>query len=324
VLRQLKDVRQHLPLVHPTSTVVRRCYDVLSLCPRLGIEDFTDGRYLDNRNDRSAYLEAQKNQAEYLLDEIECRAGCRILDVGCGYGRILQAAEQRKAQAVGITISPQQVKHNCAQGLNVYLCNYRNLMNRDDWPEWEGAFDGIVANGSLEHFVQPTDVIAGRCDALYHEMFEIFRHLLKPGGRLATTAIHCRFEGQVDAKDLLQGPEQFPSNSVTYHAANLHRSFGGWFPYPGQLEHSAEGNFRLINEEDGTDDYLHTSEYWMRQIKCSIAFKPRAWLAAGQTFAAHPVDTYRMLKCLLWDQSWTYQFRPPAPAILLRQTWEAV
>lgn len=307
-----------------TAQAVTVCYDVLEVCRACGISDFTDGKYVDDRSDRAAYLEAQRRQAEFLLDQIDCRQGSRILDIGCGYGRILEAATARGAEAVGITISPPQVSAGQRRGLDVQLCNYREIFLDSGHPKWEGAFDGLVANGSLEHFVQCEDAAAGLADAMYSEFFETCRRLLRPGGKLVTTAIHAREVGQVNPSDLVGGPERWPKGTVNYHAANLHRSFGGWFPEPGQLERCAESSFHLIAEEDGTHDYDLTSLYWMRRIRNALLTDPRAWLAGARSFWNRPLQSWWMLKCLLWDRSWNFQFRPPAPARLLRQTWAAV
>jgi cyclopropane fatty-acyl-phospholipid synthase-like methyltransferase len=306
------------------APAVRRCYDVLDLCRGCGITDFTEGKYIDEANDRTAYLAAQRRQACYLLDEVECDRGSRILDIGCGYGRILAAATARGAIATGITISPPQLADCRSRSLDVRLLNYREIFARDEYREWEHAFDGIIANGSLEHFVQCEDAAAGRADEIYTEFFQICHRLLHRGGRLATTAIHARRVGQVKPADLVGGPERWPTGSLNYHAANLHRSFGGWFPEPGQLERCARGYFRLTAVEEGTYDYDLTSEYWMRQIRRSLLFDPRSWPLAARTFARQPRATWQMLRCLLWDQSWTYQFRDPAPAQLWRQTWVAI
>ena len=86
------------------------------MAPACGLTDFTDGKYVDDRNDRAAYLAAQERQAEYLLDQVHCGPGTRLLDIGCGYGRILEHAARRGARAVGITISPPQVAADCAGG----------------------------------------------------------------------------------------------------------------------------------------------------------------------------------------------------------------
>jgi cyclopropane fatty-acyl-phospholipid synthase-like methyltransferase len=308
----------------PTADAVISCYDVLDLCRGCGITDFTDGKFIDDRNDRPAYLEAQRRQANYLLDQIDCDRGSKILDIGCGYGRVLEAAAARGAEAIGITISPPQVEAGRRRGLDVRLCNYREIFTSGRYDDWEHAFDGLIANGSLEHFVQSEDAAAGKTEAIYTEFFEICRRLLRVGGKLATTAIHARYEGQVDPNDLLAGPGRWPKGSVNYHAANLHRSFGGWFPTPGQMERCAAGFFRLTDAEDGTHDYYLTSEYWMRQIKRALLTNPGSWPLALRTFAHRPRDCWRMLKCLLWDESWNFQFREPAPAQLWRHTWTAV
>src|SRR5205809_7144669 len=87
-----------------TAPAVRTCYDLLTVVPACGLTDLTDGKYVDDRNDRSSYLAAQERQAEYLLDQVHCGPGTRLLDIGCGYGRSLEHAARRRADAVGITI----------------------------------------------------------------------------------------------------------------------------------------------------------------------------------------------------------------------------
>src|SRR3990172_9922780 len=52
-------------------------------------------------------------------------AGSRILDIGCGYGRILEQAAARGAKAVGITISPPQQDYCRRRGLDVHVLKDR-------------------------------------------------------------------------------------------------------------------------------------------------------------------------------------------------------
>jgi len=300
------------------------CYDVLDVAPSGGVLDFTDGKYVDERNDRAAYLAAQHRQAEYLLDQAACGPGTRLLDIGCGYGRILEHAARRGAQAVGVTISPPQVAFCQARGLSALELNYRDMFDDPD-RDWERAFDALIANGSLEHFVQPADAAAGRSDAIYDEMFAIFRRLLPTGGRLVTTAIHFRRVDQVDPRDMRRGPFAHPRRSASYHFAMvLERTFGGWYPAPGQLARCAKPYFRLVDQEDGTHDYHLTSEYWLRRFQWTTATDPRVWWALTRKWFRQRRAVVEMLRCQVWDQSWAWQFRPPAPTRLLRQTWLAI
>src|SRR5688572_32797610 len=87
-----------------TAATVRACYDLMTVAPACDITDFTDGKYDDDRNDTAAYTAAQAQQAEFLLNQARCGPATRLLDIGCGYGRILEHAIRRGTHAVGITI----------------------------------------------------------------------------------------------------------------------------------------------------------------------------------------------------------------------------
>jgi cyclopropane fatty-acyl-phospholipid synthase-like methyltransferase len=304
---------------HPT---VSMCYRLLDLGPMGGVEDFSDGIYADgDARSRKAYLRAQWLQSEYLLDEMLCGRGSRVLDIGCGNGRLLRQAGLRGARARGITISPEQGERCRRQGLDAVVANYRDLP-----PDWDGQFDALVANGSLEHFVSVEDAAAGRGDAIYHEFFSICRRLLAPGGRLVVSSIHFRRPGQVSPQEIQRGPYAFPRLGERSHFAMvLKQTIGGWYPSPGQLESCARGRFRLLRQLDGSDDYARTSSYWLRRMKWSLACNPKVWLGLATRLAHYPQATLDMVRCLVVDASWDWQFQGhPAPTMLLRQTWEAV
>jgi len=303
----------------PTAPTVVACYSVFdAFFPALGFTDLTDGMY--EGNPHRPYDAAQARQAGVLLDRARVAPGDRVLDVGCGYGRILRTAAARGAKAWGITVSPEQVRRGTRAGLNVQLRDFKHL-----GPEWDGQFDAVIANGSLEHFAQPADAVAGRDDDIYRHLFSTVRRLGDPAradARFVTTAIH--FRDRPDPTDLLRPPSAFPRGSAGFHWARLARSFGGWYPVRGQLARCADGLFRLVHEEDGTDDYRRTSEAWLAGARREL-WSARVAAGALPVVLRRPIATVRMLRCVLGSESWNWQFRgDPAPTVLLRQTWERV
>ena len=198
-----------------TPGVVVNCYDFFDrVFPECGLFDLTEGIY--NGESSTSYEQAQKNQINWILDEVNCRNGSRILDIGCGYGTLLAVARERGAEAIGITISPPQVQHCRDRGLDARLLDYREIDET-----WNGYFDGIIANGSIEHFVQPRDVLEGLADTVYQELFRICHRVIDPGShvrRLVTTTIHSHeFSPDIRLEELTNGPFAFPyfqANSI--------------------------------------------------------------------------------------------------------------
>jgi cyclopropane fatty-acyl-phospholipid synthase-like methyltransferase len=313
-------MKTNLEIDEPT---VVNCYSFFDkVFPRLGILDYTEGMY--HGDPSTPYEVAQRNQIEYVLDEVDCRPGARIIDVGCGNGELLEAAGRRGAKAVGITISPEQVKLCTDRGLDARLLNYRNLDN-----SWSERFDAVIANGPIEHFVQAREAAEGRDDAIYRRMFAIFHRLIDPASpirKFINTTIY--FVRPPDPRNLLSSPLRYRWGSDNFHWAMLERSFGGWYPRMGQLEACAGSSFALRNSVDGTADYHLTSEYWLGRVQSeirSLASVPgMLWRSLG-VLARHPKQCSTMLTCMLVSQSWNWQFRSDAPPTrLLRQTWDWV
>ena len=82
-----------------TPRTVVQCYDFLDrFLPECGIWDLTDGLY--HGDPRTPHEQAQQKQVEWLLDQVHCERGSRILEIGCGNGRLLRTAGARGAEAI--------------------------------------------------------------------------------------------------------------------------------------------------------------------------------------------------------------------------------
>jgi cyclopropane-fatty-acyl-phospholipid synthase len=288
-------------VVHEPTVI--NCYSLFDkFFPACDLLDYTEGIY--HGDPSTSYEAAQRNQIRYVLDEVQCTAGMRILEVGCGNGNLLDEARRRGAQGVGVTISPEQVALCRRRGLDVRLIDYKLLGD-----EFTHQFDAVVANGPIEHFVQPREAARGLTDDIYSDMFEIFHRAIDPMStvrRFTNTTIH--FARSPEPETLMTSPWSFRRGSDEWHWAWLARSFGGYYPDFGQFERCAQGNFKLLKTMDGTEDYCLTSEEWLRRIRHILPTQLGLKILASCVPLAlrHPCQVFEMLICMLavpWRQS---------------------
>jgi cyclopropane fatty-acyl-phospholipid synthase-like methyltransferase len=306
------------PRVKPAE-LVRLCYTLVHAAEAVGIRDLADGEYGPTDTTLEQGIERQLN---FLLDQVGCnRPGFRLLEIGCGYGHLLRLAKERGAAAVGINISAEQVGYCNDQGLTVYCGNYRDL---EFEREWHGQFDGVIANGSLEHWVQPEDVQAGRMDEIYRGSFAIAHALLDdqaPDARYVTTAIHVKRE--VKPEYLLTPWYRQPLASDRRHFSLLHHWMGGYYPVDGQLAACAEPYFSLQHEVDGTLGYKIANDYRLARMVRGLYTNPKLVARILRSLIRHPFIALTMLECYYIEQSWDWQFRGDDPPMkLLRHTWQ--
>jgi cyclopropane-fatty-acyl-phospholipid synthase len=310
-------------VARPRWRRVANCYSAVDrFFPACGLYDLTEGIY--DGDPALSYEQAQARQHAYLLDQARCVAGTRLLDLGCGYGTLLERARERGVEGVGITISREQLRHCRNRGLEVHRLDYADIP-----PEWNETFDAVIANGSIEHFVQPLDAATHAADAIYRALFLTVHRLLKPGSpsrRLVTTTIHL-VRAPNDPRDLLRSPRTFPKNSDAFHWTVIERGWGGYYPEMGQLKRCAAGQFVQIAEVDGTEDYRLTSETWLRRMRETVHSRRGFSIALRSVPVAlrAPRQFSALMRALFSSESWNWQFRPPDPPVrLLRQTWAAV
>ncbi len=296
---------------------VGQAYDFLEISSRLGkTPELTEGIY--NGDLTTPYEVAQENQINWLLDKVDCRKGTRLLDIGCGNGSFISMAQSRGAQATGITLSTKQRDYCISQGLDVILVDWRNIPR-----SWDDRFDAVIANGSIEHFVDPYEARLNCGDEIYRRLFQTCNSILKPDGRMATTVIHFR-DRIANPAEIMKDPFSFEWGSFEFHTAILERSLGGWYPHDNQLQRCANSLFSCITTVDGTEDYRLTSEYWIKEWKHALfqfSVFPKIFIHACR----YPRAAFWAITCIVLTQSWAWQFRGnPTPMQLLRHVWKRI
>lgn len=125
--------------------------------------------WADNHTRYDAMLDAFN---ERLLDAAAIGAGDRVLDVGCGTGRIALLAARRAAEVVGVDISAPMLARARADAAGVGNVTFEQG-DAQLHPFPDNGFDVVVSRGGVMFF---GDLVAA---------FANLRRALTPGGRLA-------------------------------------------------------------------------------------------------------------------------------------------
>ena len=182
---------------------------------------------------------AQEHKLDLLCRRLGVKTGCRVLDVGCGWGGFARhAATRHGCQVVGITNSSKQ--HEFAQvfcqGLpvEVHLMDYR-----DPRLSALGPFDRVVSVGMFEH-------VGGKN---YRRYMEIIRRLLADDGRLLLQTIGTHGPCTVDPW------------------IDRHIFANSALPRPLDIVHAIEGRFLIQHWSNSGPDYDATLMAWHENLR---------------------------------------------------------
>jgi cyclopropane-fatty-acyl-phospholipid synthase len=221
------------------------------------LADFSGAKYDD---DFSLSLEeAQRRKHEYVAEQIGIGPGRRVLDLGCGWGGLLDFIRSRGAVGVGVTLSSAQAAACRRHGLDVHLHDARQVTG-----ESFGSFDAVASLGAFEHFCSPDDHLAGRQEELYRGLFARIASMLPDKGRFfVQTMVFGRNVIPIDRIDI-----HAPRESDAWYLALMGRQFPGSFlPVgPEQIVRSAEPHFRLVSSTSGRLDYIETIRQWRERF----------------------------------------------------------
>ncbi|WP_410616614.1 class I SAM-dependent methyltransferase [Amycolatopsis sp. lyj-109] len=119
--------------------------------------------------------QAQHDKLELICRKLGLRPGMRLLDVGCGWGSLLvHAAKHHGVEAVGITLSAEQLQHVRGRLAQHDLAD-RVEVRRQDYRELPDApFDAVASIEMGEHVGEVN----------YPAYAATLHRMVKPGGRV--------------------------------------------------------------------------------------------------------------------------------------------
>jgi cyclopropane-fatty-acyl-phospholipid synthase len=235
-------------------------YSLIDRIFRLSLGELADFSGALYGGDFTLSLEqAQRRKHEYIAEQIAIGPGRRLLDLGCGWGALLDFVRRRGGSGVGVTLSSAQVAACRRHGLDVHLYDALAVTR-----ETFGAFDAVASLGAFEHFCSKQQHDAGRQEDIYRDLFARVAGLLPAGGRFyLQTMVFGRRMIPFEAADIAA-----PRDSDAFVLALLSRQFPGSFlpTGPEQVVRCADPHFRLVSSVSGRLDYIETIAQWRRRF----------------------------------------------------------
>jgi cyclopropane-fatty-acyl-phospholipid synthase len=235
-------------------------YSLIDRIFRLSLGEMADFSGAKYDGDFSLTLEqAQRRKHEYVAEQIGIAPGRRVLDLGCGWGPLLNFIRSREATGLGVTLSSAQAEACRRNGLDARIEDARAVTR-----ETFGVFDALASLGAFEHFCSVDEYRSGRQDEIYSRLFENLAGLLPDDGRLyLQTMVFGRNMIDPEEADI-----EAPRDSDAWYLALMQRQFPGSFLPFGkeQIAAAAEPHFRLVSAVSGRLDYIETIRQWRKRF----------------------------------------------------------
>jgi len=187
--------------------------------------------------------DAQRRKIDRLLDRAGVSRGCRVLEIGTGWGELAIRAARRGATVRSITISREQAElasHRIAAAglagqVRVELCDYRDV---------QGQFDAICS-------VEMLEAVGER---YWDTFFAALDQHLAPGGRVSLQTITMPHDRMLATRN-------------TYTWIQKYIFPGGLLPSVTAIGDSlSRTRLRIVKREDYGPHYAQTLRIWREQF----------------------------------------------------------
>jgi cyclopropane-fatty-acyl-phospholipid synthase len=199
-------------------------------------------------DDLEDLAEAQRRKLDYHLAASGASRARHILDIGCGWGSLLEQAlhHPQVESATGLTLSDAQNQHILSRR------DDRIHVLKESWIDLAPAhrYDSIVSIGALEHFASPGDSPREKID-LYREFFGKCRSWLRPGGAMSLQTI---------AYGTMR-----PEESNAFISAHIFPD--SELPQAHELLEAASGLFELTLLRNDRAQYGRTCDIWYQNLR---------------------------------------------------------
>lgn len=205
-------------------------------------------------NESDTLNDAQYNKVNTIILKMAPSPGDKILDIGCGWGKIANyVANETGCTVTGITISDEQAKfatNNYDNSkVNILNMDYRKLHDiANDVNANVHKYDAIYSIGMFEHV---------RCEN-YDAFFQSVKKCLKPGGRFVLHTIIY----------LAKLNTSLSNSSTSETFLSKHIFPGGHFPYNDWITNAViKNDLNIIHFEGfGGQHYAKTLKVWRENM----------------------------------------------------------
>lgn len=210
------------------------------------------------------YKTAQFANVDNHLKAVRAHSDFRLLDIGFGWGTLLQRAHQEFGvkELVGLTLSREQrefVTELQIPGAELHLQSYEDFVP-------EGSFDGITCVEAFEHFAK-AGMSRDEKVAAYKGFFERCHTWLRPKGFLSMQ-FGVWGTASREMADRIVPRDVFPESDL---------------PYFDEVTEASQQHFDLTYSFLNTEDYVRTLNHWRTELKKKM----------NAVVSESDVDTYR-------------------------------